>query len=95
MYLWEHPDWPAFRWDAATLKPRLDAVRLAQGRLLGQSEAVLDEQEQAIEIDALVRNAIQTSEIEGEHLAVASVRSSVARRRGWMVSSVRGSPISG
>ena len=82
MYLWEHPDWPAFRWDAATLQPRLDAVRLAQGRLLGQSEAVLDEQEQAIEIDALVRNAIQTSEIEGEHLAVASVRSSVARRLG-------------
>lgn len=82
MYLWEHPDWPAFRWDAATLQPRLDAVRLAQGRLLGQSEAVLGEQEQAIEIDALVRNAIQTSEIEGEHLTVASVRSSVARRLG-------------
>ncbi|MGM0412517.1 MAG: Fic family protein [Pseudomonadota bacterium] len=82
MSLWEHPDWPAFRWDPATLQPRLDAVRLAQGRLLGQSEAVLGEQEQAIEIDALVRNAMQTSEIEGEHLAVVSVRSSVARRLG-------------
>lgn len=33
-------------------------------------------------MDALIQNAIRTSEIEGEHLDVASVRSSVARQLG-------------
>jgi Fic family protein len=35
MYLWQAPDWPRWRHDAAALQPALSRVRLAQGRMLG------------------------------------------------------------
>lgn len=82
MYIWQRDDWPRFRWDDATLKEQLDAVRLLQGRLLGRTEAVSDSSELDMEMDTLIQNAIRTSEIEGEHLDAASVRSSVARQLG-------------
>ena len=82
MYIWEQDDWPRFRWDEAALKGRLDAVRLLQGRLLGRTEAVSGSADLDMELEALIQNAIRTSEIEGEHLDVGSVRSSVARHLG-------------
>ncbi len=83
---------PAFHWQTEKLLPQLEAVRLQQGRLLGKSEAIVnipnndgDEQAselQAAQLDALVQNALRTSEIEGETLNVASVRSSVINTLG-------------
>ena len=82
MYIWERDDWPRFDWDEGALRPRLDAVRMHQGRLLGRTEAVAGADDLQVEMDALIQNAIRTSEIEGEHLDAASVRSSVARQLG-------------
>ena len=82
MTIWQQQDWPQFRWDDAALKARLDAVRLLQGRLLGRAEAAPGDAGLEMEMDALIQNAIRTSEIEGEHLDVGSVRSSVARQLG-------------
>lgn len=82
MYIWQHSDWPHFRWDEAPLKGRLEAVRLLQGRLLGRAETVPAPTDLEVEMDALIQNAIRTSEIEGEQLDVGSVRSSVARQLG-------------
>lgn len=82
MFIWQHPDWPAFYWDQAKLRPRLDAVRMLQGRLLGRTDSVPKQADLDVEMDALIQNAIRTSEIEGEHLDVGSVRSSVARQLG-------------
>ena len=82
MYIWQLPQWPDFNWDSARLRPRLDAVRLLQGRLLGRAEAAPGQADLEVEMDALIQNAIRTSEIEGEHLDVGSVRSSVARQLG-------------
>ena len=82
MYIWEQPDWPRFEWDKVALRPQLDAVRLLQGRLLGRTEVVGASEDLDVEMDALIQNAIRTSEIEGEHLDAASVRSSVARQLG-------------
>lgn len=84
MYIWERPDWPQFTWDVALLQPRLDALRLLQGRLLGQSELLPADADRQAQMDALIQNAIRTSEIEGERLNVESVRSSVARRLGLL-----------
>ncbi|WP_152205219.1 Fic family protein [Marinobacter changyiensis] len=80
MHIWEQSDWPQFKWDEAALRPKLDAVRLLQGRLLGRTEAAPKRVDLEVEMDALIQNAIRTSEIEGEHLDVGSVRSSVARQ---------------
>jgi len=82
MYIWERDDWPRFDWDEGALRARLDAVRMHQGRLLGRTEAVAGPDDLQVEMDALIQNAIRTSEIEGEHLDAASVRSSVARQLG-------------
>jgi len=82
MYIWQLENWPQFQWDDAVLKPKLDAVRLLQGRLLGRTDAVSSESDLEVEMDALIQNAIRTSEIEGEYLDVGSVRSSVARQLG-------------
>ena len=82
MYIWNRNDWPRFDWDERALRPRLDAVRMHQGRLLGRTEAVAGPDDLQVEMDALIQNAIRTSEIEGEHLDAASVRSSVARQLG-------------
>jgi len=82
MYIWQQDKWPRFRWDTAALKPRLDAVRLSQGRLLGRTESVAGGADLEMEMDTLIQNAIRTSEIEGEHLDASAARSSVARQLG-------------
>ena len=90
MYIWEQKDWPRFHWDEAALKPRLDAVRFLQGRLLGSAEAAPEAMDLEVEMDALIQNAIRTSEIESEQLDVGSVRSSVARQLGLEKAGVSG-----
>ncbi len=92
MYIWQHSDWPHFRWGEATLKGRLEGVRLLQGRLLGRAETVPPRADLEVEMDALIQNAIRTSEIEGEQLDVGSVRSSVARQLGLERAGLAGRP---
>ena len=83
MYIWQRDEWPYFQWDEAALTARLHSLRLLQGRLLGRVEATPERgQDLDMEMDALIQNAIRTSEIEGEHLDFASVRSSVVRQLG-------------
>jgi len=82
MYIWEQHNWPNFTWQSEHLQPRLDAVCQLQERLLGKSESLPKEADLEVEMDALIQNAIRTSQIEGEELNVESVRSSVARRLG-------------
>ncbi|MEX1664493.1 Fic family protein [Zhongshania arctica] len=95
-YIWQLPAWqqgtaPAFRWREETLRPQLERVRLQQGRLLGQSES-LSTENQAAHLDALVQTALRTSEIEGEKLDAASVRSSVVRHLGLEQAAFVGTP---
>lgn len=82
MYIWERPDWPHFRWDAAQLLNSLAEAHLKQGRLLGRMASLGFEVRLEAELGAVTEEAITSSAIEGEHLDPASVRSSVARRLG-------------
>ncbi len=91
MYIWQRKHWPRFRWDDSALKSRLNTVRLLQGRLLGRAESAPGGGLE-MEMDALIQNAIRTSEIEGEHLDVGSVRSSVARHLGLDRAGMGGRP---
>nr|WP_290953718.1 DUF4172 domain-containing protein [Halomonas sp.] len=68
--------------DEPALRPTLDAVRLLQGRVLGKTETAPGQADLDVEMDALIQNAIRTSEIEGERLDVGSMRSSIARQLG-------------
>lgn len=81
-YLWQTADWPKWSYDLAALAGPLAEVSRAQGMLLGRLADVGMASRNEATLAALTQDAVQTSAIEGEHLSVASVRSSLARRLG-------------
>lgn len=82
LYLHDLEDWPAFRWDKERLATALADVRHRQGRLTGHMEALGFGPRQEAHLQTLTSDVIKSSEIEGEHLDAAQVRSSIARRLG-------------
>lgn len=82
MYLWERPDWPAFRWDDRRLVAPLAAARMRQGVLIGRMSGLGFDVHRDAHAEAVIADAVKSSAIEGERLDVASVRSSVARHLG-------------
>ncbi len=81
-YIWQLPDWPNLSYDAAALAAPLAQVHRAQGQLMGRmADLGLAQREQAT-LQVLTQEVIKTSEIEGEHLNLDAVRSSIARRLG-------------
>lgn len=82
MYIWEQAAWPRFRWDAEALLGPLGETRLKQGRLLGRMQALGFDLQLEAQLQALTAEAVKSSDIEGEVLDAASVRSSLARRLG-------------
>ncbi|MFP5476482.1 MAG: Fic family protein [Gammaproteobacteria bacterium] len=82
LYIWQSPDWPAWRYDLAALAQPLEDVSRAQGLLLGRLADVGLELRDRASLAALTDDVLKTSEIEGELLNPASVRSSIARRLG-------------
>ncbi|WP_375058465.1 Fic family protein [Zobellella sp. DQSA1] len=89
-WIWQQPDWPRFTWREAELQPRLRALRLTLGILIGKAAATGADRERPL--DTLLANIVASSAIESEALNVASVRSSLARRLG--VSETQPYPVS-
>jgi Fic family protein len=81
-YIWQLPDWPEWRYDLAALASPLAEVSRAQGLLMGRLADVGMGLRDEASLAALTEDVVKTSEIEGERLNVASVRSSIARRLG-------------
>ena len=82
LYIHEREDWPRFRWNQASLAGRLSAVRHKQGRLIGRMETLGFPLRAEAVLNTLTLDVLKSSEIEGEMLNIAQVRSSVARRLG-------------
>lgn len=79
---WQDGDWPAWRCDLGRLAGLLEAVSRAQGLLIGRlTEAGWALRDQT-HLAVLTDDVVKTSEVEGDVLDVASVRSSIARRLG-------------
>lgn len=88
LYIWQHNDWPEWRYDLSVLAAPLADVSRAQGLLLGRlADVGLAMRDQA-SLAALTEDVVKTSEIEGEVLNVQSVRSSIARRMGVDIGAV-------
>lgn len=79
-YIHERADWPRFRWDDAALARPLAEARHRQGRLLGRMEGLNRGLRAEASLEALTAEVSRSSEIEGETLDRAQVRSSLARR---------------
>jgi Fic family protein len=82
LYVWQFDDWPQWRYDLPALARALAQVSRAQGMLLGRLADVGPGLRDQARLAALTDDVVKTSEIEGEVLNVASVRSSIARRLG-------------
>ena len=82
IYIYQQADWPRLRWREEGLVDQLASVRHRQGRLLGRMESLGFELRQEALLSTLTEDVVTTSQIEGEMLDAAQVRSSVARRLG-------------
>ncbi len=81
-YIWQAHDWPNWHFDLAALVEPMAEVSRSQGLLLGRLADVGMALRDQASLSVLTEDVVKTSEIEGEQLNVASVRSSIARRLG-------------
>ena len=88
LYIWQHDNWPRWRYDLSALTGLLTDVSRAQGLLLGRLADVGMALRDQASLAALTEDVVKTSEIEGEVLNVQSVRSSIARRMGVDIGAV-------
>ena len=86
MWAWQHPDWPNFTFDPAAFRDRVEAFHRAAERLSGRFEALSDAYRTDAHVALMLSEVIATSAIEGEHLDRDSVRSSLLRHFGDVVS---------
>src|SRR5260370_12887045 len=82
MYIHELSDWPKFNWSQEGIGEPLAAISRQQGRLLGHMEALGLDIRQEASLQVLTEDVLKSSEIEGERLDAEEVRSSIARRLG-------------
>jgi len=81
-YIHQLDIWPNFTWDHEQIASILGTVRSRQGRLIGRMESLGFSLRSEAILRTLTLDVVKSSEIEGEILDPAQVRSSVARRLG-------------
>jgi Fic family protein len=89
---WQKPDWPQFSWDPARLRKAEERFLLGAGALAGTMKHLGSSDRQLLTVETISAEAITTSEIEGEILDRASVRSSIRKQFGLDVESRRVRP---
>ena len=81
-YIYEHKNWTDFTWDDRAIQAVFGEVRLMQGKIIGQMNALGFSAKEEATLTALTLDVVKSSEIEGELLNYEQVRSSIARRLG-------------
>lgn len=79
---WQQKDWPNFTYDASALRAAEDAFLQGGGVIVGILHHVDANARQALAIELISQEAVDSSAIEGEILDRASVQSSLARQLG-------------
>lgn len=87
-YIHQLDIWPKFTWDHKPIASVLGTVRNRQGRLIGRMEALGFSLRSEAILQTLTQDVLKSSEIEGEILDPAQVRSSIARRLGMDIGGV-------
>ncbi|MBN2747251.1 MAG: Fic family protein [Bacteroidales bacterium] len=81
-YIYEYENWTDFTWDDTAINALFGEVRLMQGKIIGQMNALGFSAKEEATLAALTQDVVKSSEIEGEMLNYEQVRSSIARRLG-------------
>ena len=82
IYIYENKNWTAFTWQDRVINAVFGEVRLRQGKIIGQMNALGFSAKEEATLTALTLDVVKSSEIEGEMLNYDQVRSSIARRLG-------------
>jgi Fic family protein len=80
--IYEHKNWTDFSWQDKAINVVFGEVRLMQGKIIGQMNALGFFAKEEATLTALTLDVVKSSEIEGELLNYDQVRSSIARRLG-------------
>ncbi|MCX6276798.1 MAG: Fic family protein [Bacteroidetes bacterium] len=81
-YIYEYKNWTDFSWQDKAINAVFGEVRLMQGKIIGQMNALGFSAKEEATLTALSLDVVKSSEIEGELLNYDQVRSSIARRLG-------------
>ena len=81
-YIYEHKNWTNFTWNEKAINAVFGEVKLMQGKIIGQMNALGFSEKEEATLKALTLDVVKSSEIEGELLNYDQVRSSIARRLG-------------
>jgi len=81
-YIYEYENWTNFSWQDKAINVVFGEVRLMQGKIIGQMNALGFSAKEEATLTALTLDVVKSSEIEGELLNYDQVRSSIARRLG-------------
>jgi Fic family protein len=81
-YIYQQKNWTNFIWNEREISVLLAQVRHLQGRVLGKMSALGFALQKESTLATLTLDVLKSSEIEGEKLNRAAVRSSIARRLG-------------
>ncbi|WOE74660.1 Fic family protein [Alterisphingorhabdus coralli] len=79
---WQQPDWPNFDYDAAALQAAEERFLKGAGVVVGAMLHADGEEKDALTIELIAQETVDSSAIEGEVLDRASVQSSLARHMG-------------
>src|SRR2546425_9626587 len=89
---WQQPHWPNFTWDKTRLAQAEQQFLIGAGTLVGAVKHLDAEEHDQITVEAISREAVTTSEIEGEILDRASVQSSIRKQLGLATDNRRVGP---
>ena len=81
-YIHEKAEWPELKYDGNALSSQLTRLHRALGRLFGKLDTLGFDVQNELLLSAVSDEVVTSSEIEGERLNRASVRSSAAKRLG-------------
>lgn len=82
IYIHQLSNWPEFYWNQEEIILLLSEVRNLQGRLIGKVELLGFDLQDEANLETLIQDVVQSSEIEGEILNPEQVRSSIATKLG-------------
>ncbi|KTC88584.1 Fic family protein [Legionella cincinnatiensis] len=88
---WQLGNWPNFTWDSNKLVEYEQSFTENAGIIIGSSQHISQEGKQNLFIDLMCTDALDSSEIEGEHLNRDSVQSSIKKELGLSTEAPRAS----
>ncbi|MBM3411062.1 MAG: Fic family protein [Bacteroidetes bacterium] len=81
-YIYQNKNWTDFTWNDKAINAIFGEIRLMQGKIIGQMNALGFSAKEEATLTALTLDVVKSSEIEGELLNYDQVRSSIAWRLG-------------